>query len=231
MIKKGFQTKHKIVYELSILAKYYHDLYKNDDDKVKNKITEFCEKHIEHYNNDEWFNIINKTISITKKSKYITGKEVHITKAELDTIHSLDDIREQKVAFVLLVLYKFYDHKKFEVIIEDLYKLSKLNLNSKTKLKILQSLTSKEFIDITMGGKRWVKFVDKKGKPEITIKDFDDFVYEYMLYIEVEGYSKCQVCNKPIKMTNNRTKYCKGCWSEVKKQQTRERVRKHRKSM
>ncbi|WP_299831272.1 hypothetical protein [uncultured Metabacillus sp.] len=233
MIKKGFQTKNKIVYELNILAKYY--FYKDlNDDEVKSKIIKFCEKYIEHFNLDEWFQIINRTVFAAKRGKFITGKVVNITQKELDVIDTLEDIREKKVVFVLLVLYKFYDYKKFEVVIEDLYRLSKLNINSKTKLKILQSLTSKELIDITMGGKRWVKYSDKKGKPVITIKDFDDFVYEYELYVGTENFKKCEVCEKAIKgnskSSTNAKKYCRKCAEENTKKNKRMWKNRSRKS-
>ncbi|RYI30594.1 hypothetical protein EVU96_09265 [Bacillus infantis] len=216
MLKKGFQTKNKNVYELNILAKYLHAKYESDV-KVKNELVVFCEKYLEHFNKDEWYKIVNKTLTSAKRKNIVTDKEVLIMKEELDIITEIEDIREQQVAFVLLVLYKFYDYKKFEVIIEDLYRLAKLNLNSKTKLKLLQSLTSKDLIDITMGGKRWVKFAVKIGEAVISIKDFDDFVYEYLRYIEMDGYTGCEKCNKAIKLTSNRKKHCKNCQQSLRR--------------
>lgn len=220
MLRNGFKTKNKIVYELNILTKYLYSKFENDS-VVKGKLIEFCKKNIDHFNNDEWYNIINKTLSFAKKSKLITSKEVHITQKELSIITNIEDVREQKVAFVLLVLYKFYNYKKFEVVIEDLYRLCKMNINSKTKLKLLQSLTSKNLIDITMGGKRWVKFSDQDGETVITIKDFDDFIYEHMKYIGEEGFSGCEVCDKAIKLTNNKKKYCRSCALSKKNEQNK----------
>jgi hypothetical protein len=231
MLKKGFMTKHKNVYELLILSKYHFSCNKSYDE-VKEAIIKFCEKHLIHFSMDEWYKIINKTIGIAEKAKLVTGKQVHITQKELDTIQSLEKLNEQKVAFSLLVLYKFYEYKKFEVMIEDLFKLSKLTtIDSKARLKILQSLTSKELIDITMGGKRWVKFTDKVGDAIITINNFDDFIYEYLRHIGEANYSKCNTCERTIKITSNRKKYCKDCWEQIQKQQTRERVRKYRNKM
>jgi hypothetical protein len=210
MLKKGYLTKHKNVFELYVLSKYYFAEGKTKDE-VKECVVKFCEKFDEHFNKDEWYKIINKTINTAYNGKLITGREVQITEKEIYCIKSLEKLNEQKVAFVLLVLYKFYGYKKFEISIEDLYRLCKLNLNSKTKLELLQSLTSKELIDITMGSKRWVKFADKKGKPTIIIKDFDEFIYEYLLCVGEDGYSKCETCNKAIKQTNNKKRFCKEC--------------------
>ncbi|MGK4040929.1 hypothetical protein AB0Y20_01410 [Heyndrickxia oleronia] len=228
MLKSGFQTKHKQVYELNILSKYYFHQGKSDEE-VKEFIVKFCEKHIDYFSMSEWYKIINKTIEITKSSKIITGKEVHITQKELDIIKQLEKLNEQKLAFVMLVLYKFYDYKKFEISIEDLFRLCKLNLNSQTKLKLLQSLTSKELIDITMGGKRFVKFADKKGKSVIEIKDFDDFIYEFSLYMDHEGFAVCKICNKAIKIRGKNHKRCRNCQTEYKRNYQREIMRKRRK--
>lgn len=221
LIKKGFTTKNRNVYELHILAKYYFS-EGNDEFKVKELLIKFCEKYIEHFNMDEWYKIINNTVYSAKKNKLVTNKEVHITEKELQCIGQLEKLNEQKVAFTLLVLYKFYNYKKFEVSIEDLYRLCKLTINSKTKLEILQSLTAKELVDITMGGKRWAKFAEKKGIPVITIRNFDDFIYEYLRYIGEDGYSGCEVCDKAIKLTNNKKKYCKECGFDKEKVRKRE---------
>jgi predicted DNA-binding transcriptional regulator len=226
MLRQGYLTRHKNVYELYILSKYYFHQGLTKED-VKCKIVEFCKAHDKHFTLDEWYKIINKTVNFASKNKLITGKEVTITQKELDTIKKLDNLNEQKVAFVMLVLYKFYDYKKFEVKIEDLYRLCKLNLNSKTKLEILHSLTSKGLIDIAMGGKRWVKFADKKGTPVIVIKNFDDFIYEYLRHIgEKIGVCSKENCGKLFKITGKNHKMCRECWKEHRKEQNRENFKR-----
>lgn len=227
MLKTGEMSKHKVVYELYILTKYY--LSEGLDlEEAKEKLILFCEKHIEHFNMVEWYKIINRTVSSAMKGKFITGKEVDITRKELDVVLGLEKLNEQKVAFALLVLHKFYDYKKFEVSIEDLYRLCKLNINSKTKLELLQSLTAKELIDINMGSKRWVKFADKKGESVITIKILDDFIYELMKCLDENKYSNCETCSKAIKLTSNRKKYCDECWKEKELERQRDKWHKNK---
>lgn len=228
MLKQGFLTNHKHVYELNILSKYLFSIGKNKDE-VKAELIGFCENHEKYFNIDEWYKIINTTIKLSQNGKLVSDKIVSITENELILISQLEKLNEQKVAFVLLVLYKFHGHKKFEVSIEDLYKLCKLNLNSKTKLEILQSLTSKEMIDITMGSKRWVKFAEKKGAPLIIIKNFDDFIYEYLKYIGDVGYGNCDECGKAIKITSNRKKNCTDCWQKYRRDYKTKKQKLYRK--
>jgi hypothetical protein len=221
MLKQGYFTKHKHVYELYILSKYYFHLGLAKED-VKQRVVEFCGKFEEYFSIDEWYKIINKTVNKASKAKFITGKEISITKNELETIKQLDNLNEQKVAFIMLVLYKFNDYKKFEVSIEDLYRLCKLNLNSKTKLGILHSLTIKGLIDIAMGGLRWVKFADKKGKPEIAISDYDNLMYHYLKYIgDNIGVCMNEGCKKLFIITGKNHKMCRECWKEHEKERKR----------
>lgn len=220
MLKKGFLTKHKNVFELYILAKYYYSIELTPE-QVKENIVSYCEKYIEHFNIDEWYKIINKVIKSTSNTKLKTNIKVEIKKSEMDTIDNIKKENERKVAFSLLVLYKYYGHKKFEVSIEDLYRLSKLNLSSQSKLKILQSLTSSGLIDINMGGKRWVTFAEKSGEAVLAISDFEDFIYEYFNYFGDSNFLSCHSCLKAIKVTNNKKKYCKRCAEKIKRNQNK----------
>jgi hypothetical protein len=227
IIKGGFQTKHKHVYELNILSKFYFSQGK-DINEVKELVVKFCEKYVDYFNIDEWYKVINKTIEIAEKSKFITGKVVNITEKELKQIQQLEKLNEQKIAFVMLVLYKFYDYKKFEISVEDLFRLCKLTLKSQTKLKLLQSLTSKELIDITMGGKRFVKFADKKSESVITIINFEDFIYKYLRYIGEGKFGDCESCGEIIKLTSSTKKYCKECANEKEKQRQRDKWHRYK---
>lgn len=211
MIKKGFLTNHKNVYELFILAKYYFYINNNKKD-VKDLLIEFCKKHKEYFNLDEWYKIINRTVSLAEQSKLITGKTVKITKNELNVIQQLEDLREQKLAFTMLVLYKFHDYKKFKVTLKDLFELSDLNsVNTNYKTKLLHSLNKKGLIDIDTKGRRWVNFSNNKGSVEIVINNFYNFIFYYLQYIGEEKFKKCNNCGCLIKIKNNYMKYCINC--------------------
>ncbi|MGM9988414.1 MAG: hypothetical protein ACI35O_14455 [Bacillaceae bacterium] len=222
LLKKGFKSSHKQINDLKILGKYYFAKELNED-KVKKKLIEFAEEHIPQFNINEWYKIINNTVYSAKNGKFITGKIVEITESELETIQQLAKLNEQKVAFVMLVLYKFYDHRKFEINIEELYRLCKVtSINSQTKLKILQNLTSKGLIDINMKGERWVTFVNNDSQVKVKIIDFDDFIFEYLYLLCEDEFLKCDTCQKVVKKTSNSRKYCKSCFQLHKKERKKE---------
>ncbi|MCM3387312.1 hypothetical protein M3649_04085 [Ureibacillus chungkukjangi] len=231
MLKKGFFTKNKNVYELHILAKYYFYIGKTKDE-VKELLTKFCNKYVEYFNMDEWYGVINRTISTASRGNLVTDKHVDITKSELDTIQTLKDIREQKLAFALLVLYKFYNYKRFKVTLEDLFNISDLlSYNSETRLRLLHSLTSQGIIDIDMRGRRWVSFSEKESESFIIrIKDFDCFIYEYYLFLKLDGFMSCTNCNKATVYYYNK-QYCPNCKDEIRKETWRKSKSKSRKSL
>ena len=220
VLRKGFKTKNKNVYELNIVCKYLLSLGW-DEGKVKKRIIKLCEKYIDGFSIEEWYKVINTTLSSAKRGTLKTGKEVHITQSELDVIQSIDGIREQKVAFTLLVLYKFYNYNKFTVQLIDLFTLSELTtIDTKTRLKILHKLTQSKLIDIDMRGRRWVKFVDKDNEPVIVIKNFDNFIWEYLHFIGEGKFKRCMECHSVIKITTGNNLYCKRCSKEVNRIKT-----------
>ena len=219
ILKKGFKTKNKTVFETFILAKYYFHIG-IDESKVKQKIIKFYEKFQEDFNLDEYYKVINRTINYARNSKLKTDKEVQITQTELEVIQSLDNLREQKLAFVMLVLYKFHNFNKYTISLENLFTLSDLTtINSKTRLQLLHKLTSKGFIDINTRGQRWVKFAEKKSNQIVLIRNFDNFIWEYLNYIGEGKFKRCEECNVLIKKsTNHKNLYCHNC-SKIKQRE------------
>jgi hypothetical protein len=228
MLREGFTTKNRIVTEMKILSKYFFSKGFDDTD-VKDKLVAFCEKHQDYFNNAEWYKIINKTLGIAKKSKLVTGREVKITQAELDTITSLPSLNEQRLAFVLLVLYKFYNKRKFQISLVDLFSLCKISVNSKTKMKLPHSLTSKGLIDINLYGKRWVNFVNDDSEVVIHIRKFDDLIYYYLNYIGEGKYKYCCICDGIFYLSNNRQTKCRQCAKESWRQYNAQKQLEYRK--
>lgn len=60
------------------------------------------------------------------------------------------------------------------------------------------------------------------GEPVITIKELDNFIWEYLNYIGEGKYKRCEECNvNLVKITKNSNKYCSFC--RVKKELEKKR--------
>lgn len=222
MISQGFLTKKYIVKELTALAKYYYKEKNVELYAIKKKLDEFGERYVSYYVPSDWRSSINEAVSRVRREDYLADKKITITNRELNRIKSLPSLNEQKVMFALLVLDKFYNRKAFEVFDSDLYKISKVNVNSAKKREIISSLIQHNCIDVIMGQKykNKIKYKNDKSKVEITITNFDDFIYEYLNYIGDGRYGHCGVCGKIIKYYNTR-KFCKECAHNKEKQRKR----------
>lgn len=230
MINEGFILKKGVFLELLVLSKYYffHEKFNKDD--VKEMIHSFCSKYMVGYNRDMSSKFISKITTIAEKSSLKIIDSIPITSNELNAIRELNDMDEEKVAFIMLVLYKMNDYYAFSMSMDELFKLSTLRLNSSNRLKIIHSLTLKKKINSNTKLKRWVEFSDKEGSPEIYITDFERIVMHYLQW-RGEPIVKCDGCGVLVKQSSNRRKYCETCWKEKERELKREWKRNRDKTL
>ena len=233
MLKRGFlQDKYSM--ELKILAKYYNkkkDLKTND---IKIKLKEFCKEHLTGYNEVLHLDMIIKatTFGVQKKNVLVIIPPIPITKIELEKIKELNDLDLEKLSFVALVLSKINKHipkntsskyKKKENIdnqgyyvnnLKDLFICSKITCNKTRKDIFIDQLHETKLFGFTIFCTLEVNFVDEISEPEIIIKNFDNFILEYLKYIG-HNIAYCLNCESPFICTNNLHKYCKICAREI----------------
>lgn len=245
MLSEGFILKGSVGYELSLLAKYYIHRKGLNRPNTKNKLIEFCTEHIDKFDAVNWRNTLNRSVENGKKYNFINVDNIEITKSELDKIDELKSTRAAKLLFVLLVITKLSSKKRHMVnslkknpqndsdkkerffvndSITSIVKLSKTNLKSDERYKILKQLQDKGFIKVTTKGKIEVLIVDNESEVVINVNRLDDFIYDYMEYTGVK-IKKCEgeECNKRIVAKNNKIKYCKQCAAEEKVRKTVEK--------
>ena len=68
-------------------------------------------------------------------------------------------------------------------------------------------------------------------KQYVVTKNRNRLDLEYIFIdLRLDGIRYCRKCGREFQSTSGRTKYCKDCVGEIRRSQTRDRVRKHRKS-
>ena len=237
MLKRGFlQDKYSM--ELKILAKYYNkkkDLKTND---IKVKLKEFCKKYLTGYNEILHLDMITTatTFGVQKKNVLVVIPPIPITKNELEKIKELNDLDLEKLSFVALVLSKINKHipkntnskyKKKENIdnqgyyvnnLKDLFTCSKITCNKTRKDIFIEQLHETKLFGFTIFCTLEVNFVDEISEPEIIIKNFDNFILEYLKYIG-HNIAHCLNCEIPFATSNSTHKYCKICAKEIYNEQ------------
>lgn len=205
------------------LARYNHHIMgmKKEDnyDAILNYMTRNCADFYE----EKYFKIIYRNIASAKKYKFRNIESVVITKSEIDKITSLNDIRKEKIAFVLLATAKYYNNvspdnnNRMYMSMSDLFKLARVAIPSKERAKYLYFayedgiLSEHTFVGTNL---KIIGFVDDHSEVVLTLgeDDYKELAYTYLNY-KNGGYKHCKDCGKLFKMHKSSPGrlYCKDC--------------------
>jgi len=205
------------------LARYNHHIMgmKKEDnyDAILNYMTRNC---VDFYE-EMYFKIIYRNIASAKKYKFRDITSVVITKSEIDKIVSLNDIRKEKIAFVLLATAKYYNavssdnNNRMYMSMSDLFKLSRVAIPSKERASYLHfAYEDGILIEHTFVGTnlKIVGFVDNNSEAVMTLgeDDYKELAYTYLNY-KNGGYKHCKGCGRLFKMHKSAPGrlYCKEC--------------------
>lgn len=205
------------------LARYnYHVLGMKKEDNY-DAILAYMAKNCHDFYEEKYFKTIYRNISSAKKYKFRDIEPVIITKSEMDIITSLNDIRKEKITFVLLASAKYYNNvsadnnNRMYMSMSDLFKLARVAIPCKERASYLHFayedgiLTEHTFVGTNL---KIVDFVDNNS--DVVMKlgedDYKELAYTYLNY-KNGGYKRCKSCGRLFKMHKNEPGrlYCKEC--------------------
>jgi len=115
--------------------------------------------------------------------------------------------------------------------INNIFTFAKVYLRKKDRNTILRALIEKEFIIMSDKCGYKINFIHHNTKnTSLIIENFDDFILEYERLIG-DNIGYCIMCNKPIRITSGRRKYCNKCSKIVEKENWVNRKRKQRENV
>lgn len=222
-ISSGYVNQENPEETIRDLARYnYHVLGMNKEDNY-DAILSYMTKNCADFYEEKYFKIIYRNISSAKKYKFRSVESVKITKTEIDKIVKLNDIRKEKIAFVLLAVAKYYNNVSSEnnnrmyISMSDLFKLSRVAIPCKERAIYLNFayqegiLVEHMFVGTNL---KVVGFVDDSSEVvlELGEDDYKELAYAYLNY-KNGGYKHCKSCGKLFKMQKNAPGrlYCKDC--------------------
>lgn len=179
-----------------------------------------------NYNPVKWYKTIENQIKNADRYPLVQIEFVPITKKELEVISSINNIRLERLAFVLLCFAKFNNLRNknnnnwVNYNIRDIFKIARipttiekqcLFLNDIKQLGLIKYSKKIENININ------VLYINDNSDIVLKINDFRELGYEYMLW---KGYKyiRCGECGILVKQKNNRIKYCKYCAAENRRE-------------
>ena len=205
------------------LARYnYHILGMKKEDNY-DEILSYMTRNCPDFYEENYFKTIYRNISSAKKYKFRSVSPVVITKAEIDRIIGLNDIRKEKIAFVLLAVAKYYNNvssdnnNRMYISISDIFKLARVAIPCKERAGYLhfayeeRLLVEHSFVGTNL---KVVGFIENNSEAVMELRedDYKELAYTYLNY-KVGGYKRCKCCGKLFKMQKREPGrlYCKEC--------------------
>lgn len=205
------------------LARYNHHVLKMKKEDNYDAILSYMTKNCSDFYEEKYFKIIYRNISSAKKYKFRSVAPVKITRTEIEKIVGLNDIRKEKIAFVLLAVAKYYNNvssdnnNRMYISMSDLFKLARVAIPCKERAGYLHFayqegiLVEHTFVGTNL---KVVGFVDNDSEVVIELgeDDYKELAYAYLNY-KNGGYKHCKGCGRLFKMHKNSPGrlYCKEC--------------------
>lgn len=222
-IHSGYVNQKNPEETIRDLARYNHHVLKMKKEDNYDAILAYMTKNCIDFYEEKYFKIIYRNISSAKKYKFRSVAPVKITRAEIDKIVGLNDIRKEKIAFVLLAVAKYYNNvssdnnNRMYISMSDLFKLARVAIPCKERAGYLHFayeegiLVEHTFVGTNL---KVVSFVDDDSEIVLELKenDYKELAYAYLNY-KNGGYKYCKGCGKLFKMHKNAPGrlYCKEC--------------------
>ena len=222
MMNRKYANKDNPEETIRELARYnYHVLGMKKEDNYDAIMTYMVQNCPDFYE-EMYFKTIYRNIANAKKYKFRDVSPVCITKKEIEKIYSLNDIRKEKIAFVLLAIAKYYNNisednnNRLYISISDLFKLARVAIPCKDRAGYLHFVYDEGILEKhTFVGTnlKIVSFVsDDEPVIELGESDYKELAYAYLNY-KNGGYKACKHCGKLFKMNKREPGrlYCKDC--------------------
>lgn len=222
-IHSGYVNQEEPEETIRDLARYNHHVLKMKKEDNYDAIRNYMTKHCNDFYEEKYFQTIYRNISSAKKYKFRSVAPVKITRTEIDKIVGLNDIRKEKIAFVLLAVAKYYNNvssdnnNRMYISMSDLFKLARVAIPCKERAGYLHFaykegiLFEHTFVGTNL---KIVDFVDDDSEVVIELgeSDYKELAYVYLNY-KNGGYKHCKGCGKLFKMhkTSPGRLYCKEC--------------------
>lgn len=231
-LETGYIDSKKPTDTIKILIKYF---YSNGMDKsqIRDEIENFMKKYYLDFNSATWQNTLDNMVKTFSKDKFglIDIDSIFITHNEWNKILSINNIKLEKLLFVLLVYAKILNkinpqnnswiNKECNI----LFKTAKLTETGKQQRLILKQLGDMEYIQIPKmvnGISVRINFVDEESEVLFELKGNENINNMLLGYYKLKG-ENIKICERDscinlVRVTTGNKKYCQECAKEKQKE-------------
>ena len=230
-----------ILAKIGYITRYnLHTLEYSDEDNYKNTV-EWMNNNHDNFDESCYSNLVSDAIKRAHKTPFYYIDNIKITQSELNSIASLDNLRAEKVLFVLLCMAKQqrvisgFTNGLVRYSLPELCKMARISVPADDREYILHNILQKGLLECPKKNDTKCLIVSCIHDDDDTALELDEIDCQELAYVYLnwkndgKGYTRCQRCNRIIKQSKTRPrKYCEECAEEVEKEHSRERVRRYR---
>lgn len=224
MIKMHIVDDDNIFGTVKDLARYNYFVYQmNKEDNYKS-ILKYLQDNGQNVNEENVYKLIDDCIQRAKKYQFRQVEEVCITRSELEFIKNLNDIKKEKIAFVLLASAKYYDairgtnYYTAYMKNSDICKLARVTIPVAERNVFMQFAYDCGVLSRhsrAASTEKKVLFVSQDDNDKVVLRlkesDFKDLAYTYLAYKTPHQFRRCIVCRGWMKKDSKDRQVCKEC--------------------
>ena len=210
-----------VVAKVGYITRYQlYALGYNDDDNYSYAIT-WMNRHHDNFDENCYSKLVYDAVKKAHKKPFFNVGSIKITKHELEVIKSLENLRAEKLLFVLLcmakhqqVMYGFNDGL-VRYSLPELCKAARISVPTDEREYILNEIIQYGYLGYPKKNDTkclMVNFIDEEGEPELVLDEVDckELAYSYMNWKLGGGYDRCESCGR-LYRKNKYRKYCYEC--------------------
>lgn len=233
--------------------KYAENLYHGKNDEIKSTVTKIgyitrylmhslgCSNEENYKRTVEWMkynhsnfdestysNLISDAIKRAKKNPFYNIDSIKITTSELEIISTLEDVKAEKVLFVLLCMAKHqaasygFTGGLVKYSLPDLCKMARISVPTDEREYVLYNIIQTGLLGYPKKNNTqclFVNFIDNDGDValNLTESNCNELAYEYLNWKNGGvGYDRCELCGNVLKQSkSNPKRFCRECMSVV----------------
>lgn len=241
----GINTEIKsIMSKIRYITRYLLYVKNKTDEEIYKDAVVWMSKYHNNFDESYYSNLISSAITQAHKYSFYNIENIKITKSELDVISSLDNLRAEKVLFVLLCMAKQqsvsngFTNGLVKYSITELCKMARISVPAEDREYILYDIVQKGHLGYPKKNNTQcliVNFINDEDEAVLTLDEMDcqELAYIYLNWKnDGKGYTRCQRCNRLIKQSKTKPrKYCEECAKDVEREQKRLWAEKSRKNL
>ena len=213
-----------IMAKIRYITRYLLHTKSGSEKDVYQETVEWLTKYHDNFDESCYSNLISDAISGAQKYPFYNIGSIKVTQLELDIISSLDNLRAEKVLFVLLCMAKQqsvsmgFTNGLVKYSITDLCKMARVSVPSDEREYILHEIVQHGLIGYPKKNDTKcliVNFIDGDGDAvlELDESDCQELAYVYLNWKNNGvGYGRCEYCNRMMKKSKtNPKRFCESC--------------------